>query len=108
MVVGWRPVKGVLWPDVWGTVVSVDDNTSDITSGAAADSARGPRQRRSLDEMNEWFLTLVDEQIAKIEGDETQQSILDAITARIPKVLDAEAEVIVQNMCESAPAMIAE
>lgn len=58
--------------------------------------------------MNEWLLRVVDEQVAKIEGEEAQQRFLDKFTARIPKVFDNVAESIVEGLFESAPAMLDE
>lgn len=91
-------------PVDWGTLVPVHD----ITQDSANDSIRGSRHLPSLDEMNEWLLTVVDEQVAKIEEKEAQQRFLDKITAKIPQVFDDVAESIVEGLCESAPAMLDE
>jgi hypothetical protein len=58
--------------------------------------------------MNEWLLRLVDQQIASLEGEEAQQRFIDAFTARVPEVFDTAGDRLVEELFESAPAMLAE
>lgn len=81
---------------------------SDKVHDSAESSACGSRGLRSLDELNEWLLRYVEEQITRIEGEEAQQRVLDAVTAKLPRVFDGAAEEIVKALFESAPVMLAE
>lgn len=80
----------------------------DVPRESADKSARDTDPAGSFEEINEWLLTLVDEHIARIEGEEARQKFLDAIKERLPKVFCDTAGHIVESLFESAPALLAE
>lgn len=80
----------------------------DVPREYADKSARDTDPAGSFEEINEWLLTLVDEHIARIEGEEARQKFLDAIKERLPKVFCDTAGHIVESLFESAPALLAE
>ena len=80
----------------------------DVPREYADKSARDTDPAGSFEEINEWLLTLVDEHIARIEGEEARQKFLDAIKERLPKVFCDTAGRVVESLFESAPALLAE
>ncbi len=81
----------------------------DIVPRNPADrSAPDAENAGSFDEFSGLLLTLLDEQIAKTDGEEAQQRFVDAVTQRLPKLFGDTAGRIVDSLFESAPAMLAE
>lgn len=91
-----------------GTLVRMRDTPCDGINGSAESSDRWSRHLSSLDETNEWLLKVVEEGIAKIEGEDAQRRFIDAFATRVPEAFDGAAERIVTDLFESAPKMLAE
>ncbi len=71
-------------------------------------SARDTAHAGPFDGLNAWLLTVADEYMARIPGAEAQQTFLDGLTKRFPKLFSDTADQVVDSLFESAPAMLAE
>jgi len=72
------------------------------------DSARDTAHAGPFDGLNAWLLTSVDEHIARIPGAEAQQTFLDGLAKRLPKLFSDRAGQVVDSLFESASAMLAD